>query len=47
MAKAIVEAGDFVGFSLDEQNLAKHIRAGFAQISDDEKVEMQKMHDRK
>ena len=47
VAKAIVEAGDFVGFSLDEQNLAKHIRAGFAQISDDEKVEMQKMHDRK
>lgn len=47
VAKAIVEAGDYVGFSLDEQNLAKHIRAGFAQISDDEKAEMRKMHDEK
>jgi ribosomal 50S subunit-recycling heat shock protein len=47
VAKAIVEAGDYIGFRLDEQNIAIHIRAGFAQISDDDKAEMREKHDEK
>ncbi|MEY8119972.1 hypothetical protein AB9F26_17175 [Falsihalocynthiibacter sp. BN13B15] len=44
-AKAIVEAGDFVGFSIDAQNLTKLIRAGFSQLDDDVKAEMLRIYD--
>jgi hypothetical protein len=47
VAKAIMEAGDHIGFRLDEQNIARHIRAGFLQISEDEMAAMRKMHDEK
>jgi hypothetical protein len=44
-AKAIVEAGAKIAFCLDEQNLARHIRAGFIQVDDTEWAEWCKIHD--
>lgn len=37
VAKAMVEESYFLGFSLDKVTIAKHIRAGFSQLSEDEK----------
>ena len=39
-AGEIVESGDFRGFSLDKQNIAMQIRAGFGQLSEDEKASL-------
>jgi hypothetical protein len=47
VAKAIVKAADLIAFSLDEQNLAKHIRAGFSQVDDEEWTSWLKIEDEK
>jgi hypothetical protein len=45
VANAIVEAGAKIAFSLDKENLAKQIRAGFVQVDEKEWAEWLKIQD--
>lgn len=45
VAKKIAAAGDFVGFRLDEQNLAKHFRAAFSHLDEDGEAELRRKKD--
>lgn len=47
VARKMVSAGDFLGFNLDSANIAKQIRAGYGQLSEDAKAEIVKRHDEK
>lgn len=47
VAKKIVAAGDFVGFRLDEKNLAKHLRVAFSHLDEDGEAELSRKKDEK